>query len=431
MTTSIHPVSLRKIQVLVLRSDLTTIAPAVDDTERTDDLLRRDARINATIAAAAFGQAINTAQTYRPDVILLDGVFGDPADLVSELDEAMSDTPIVVVLDESQSDRAQACVLAGARGCLMRPLDSATLTATILKVHDRASRHRKAHADGPDANMGRLIAVRGAKGGVGASMVATNLAIGIRRRTHKPTALVDGNFYGSDVPVSLNLKPERSLLDLVRHANSLDGDMLRSAVTEHSSGLSVLAAPPDFEDADAIRADEYQRVLDALRTQYAYIIVDCSPAMDQNSLTALDMADLILLVATPEIAALKNAGRVLQLGARLGYPEAKMRLILNRLNAPGALAPSDFEPYLAHRASFHIPNDGSVIRALTRGEPLLTQRGAKAGKALEELAKAVVTNTGWADEPTRKTARGLLRFGVRRQSAPNEAPMLVPGMETA
>jgi pilus assembly protein CpaE len=200
---------------------------------------------------------------------------------------------------------------------------------------------------------------------------------------------------------------------------------------EHSSGLAVLAAPPDFEDAEAIRSDDYQRVLDALRTHYAYVIVDCSPAVDQNTLTALDMADLLLVVSTPEIAALKNTARLLELGARLGYTDAKMRLVLNRFNAPGALAPTDFAPYLAHRTSFLIPNDGTVVRSLTRGEPSVTQRGSKAGKALDQLAKTVVENAGWADEPNGASTRGLLRFGLRRKPAARQNLQLQTGAEAA
>jgi Flp pilus assembly CpaE family ATPase len=172
-------------------------------------------------------------------------------------------------------------------------------------------------------------------------------------------------------------------------------------------------------------------VLEALRTHYAYVIVDCSPAVDQNNLTALDMADLVLLVATPEIASLKNAARVIQLGGRLGYADAKMRLILNRFNAPGALAAGDFEPYLAQRASFRIPNDNGVARALTRGEPVVTLRGSKVGKSLDRLARTVVANAGWEDDPKPARGRGLLGFGFRRPAAAPELVLVQSGAEAA
>src|SRR5262249_52674554 len=148
--------------------------------------------------------------------------------------------------------------------------------------------------------LGRLIAVRGAKGGVGATVVAANLAVAIRRQTGQPTVLVDGHLFAGDVCVALDLKPTRSVIDLVRHLNALDEDMLRNSVTEHASGLAVLAAPPEYEDADAVRPDEFQHVLDALRAHFAYVVVDCAPSVDQNTLATLDLADVLVLVSTPE-----------------------------------------------------------------------------------------------------------------------------------
>jgi pilus assembly protein CpaE len=363
-------------------------------------------------------------------VILLDGVFGEPADVVSELDDAMPETPIVVLLDESDHERAQACVLAGARACLTRPAQAAALAATVLQVHDKASRRRRHHVDqsnGAD-RLGRLIAVRGAKGGVGTTVVAANLAVAIRRQTAQPTVLVDGHLLAGDVCVALDVKPTRSSIDLVRHLNGLDDDMLRNTVTEHASGLAVLAAPPEFEDAEAIRADEFQRLLDALRAHYRYVVVDCPPSVDQNTLAALDLADVLLLVSTPEIAALKNAARLLQLGARLGYVESKMRLVVNRFDMAGGLAPADFEHYLAHTTSFRIPNDGSVAHALTRGEPSVTRRGSKAGKALDRLAHVIIANQGWLGEP-RPRSRGLLGWSFRRRPAAPESMRLQIGAE--
>jgi pilus assembly protein CpaE len=427
MTTT----SLKKIHVLVLRGEPTTVGPSADGAEHTEDLLLHEPRIRTTVAAAAFGQSVQTAGSNNPDVIVLDRVFGEPSDLVSELDDAMPDTPVIVLLDASENDRAQACVVAGARACLTWPVPASTLAATVVQVHDKASRRRRHHVDRSNGTdkLGRLIAVRGAKGGVGTTVVATNLAVALRRQTRQPTVLVDGHLFGGDVSVALDLKPSRSLIDLVRHLNGIDDEMLRNTLAEHASGLAVLAAPPEFEDAEAIRADEFQRVLDDLCARYTYVVVDCSPTVDQITLAALDMADMLLLVSTPEIAALKNAARLLQLGARLGYAESKMRLVINRYDAAGALAPSDFDQYLAYPTSFRIPNDGSVIRALTRGEPSVTQHRSKTGKALDRLARIAAANEGWLGEP-RSRGRSLLSFKFRRTATP-EPLRLQTGTEAA
>jgi pilus assembly protein CpaE len=416
--------TLRRIHVLVMRGELFATSSRHDDSVPADSLLRSHSTLQVTVQTAVRGQAGGVASTAHPDVIVLDGVDGDPAEFVAELDEAASETPVLVVLDENDSDRVQACVVAGARGCLVRPFDDEGLVATILQVHEKASRRRRQHAErGTSAAAGgRLIAVRGTKGGVGATAIATSLAVAIKRRSKDATALVDGHFFGGDVPLALNLVPNRSLVDLIPHLDRLDDDLLGATLAQHSSGVSVLAAPAEFERAESIRSDEYQRVLEALRARYAYVVVDCSPFLDQNSITALDMADTVLLVTTPELAALKNAARLIQLGARLGYSEQKMRLLVNRFNVSGALARSDFEHHLEYRTSFRIPNDDAVARALTRGEPLVTfQASCSAARALDRLARTIIGDEGWEGEPHRG-GRGLLRLAHWRPFARGERP---------
>jgi Flp pilus assembly CpaE family ATPase len=172
-------------------------------------------------------------------------------------------------------------------------------------------------------------------------------------------------------------------------------------------------------------------VLEALRARFAYVVVDCSPFLDQNTLAALDLADTLLLVTTPELAALKNAARLVQLGLRLGYSERKMRLIVNRSNLQGAIPPADFEQHLEYRASFRIPNDGSVASALTRGEPVVTfQPASPSARALDRLAHTIVHDRGWEGEP-RPESRGLAALARWRPFAKSDRLALRPAVEKA
>jgi pilus assembly protein CpaE len=403
--------SSRRIHVLVLQGELFSGSHRRDENVPLGGLLRGASALQVTVESATPGQAGQVARKLRPDVILLDGVHADAVDLVTELDEAVGETPVLVVLDEAERDMVQMCVVAGARGCMIRPFDSDTLSATIVQMHHKGVRRRQLLADRVTAPTGgRLIAVRGAKGGVGTTAIASSLAVAIKRRGKEATALVDGHFLGGDVSVALNVAPNRSLVDLLPHLDRLDDDMLYTTMVEHATGVGVLAAPPEFEQAESITAAEYRRVLDAVRARYAYVVVDCSPFLDQNSIAALDMADTILLVTTPEMAALKNAARLIQLASRLDYSDHKLRLLVNRFNMSGAIARSDFEHHLEYCTSFRIPNDDAVGRALGRGEPLATlQASSPAARALDRLAQTIITNEGWEGEPHRG-GRGLLRL---------------------
>ena len=411
--------NLSRIHVLVLRDELPAIGQEGTERDPAGELLPPDARLRVTLAKAAYGEGLRAARQHHPDVIVLDGVLGDPVVLVAELDEALQRTPLLVILDQAERERAHDCVVAGARGCLVRPIDPNTLVRTIVQLHEKAARRRK-QLQASTEKGARVIAVRGAKGGVGSSVLATNLAVAIRRLTRQRVVLVDGHFFGGDVAVMLDLVPDRSLADLIAHLQNLDDELVASSLVDHSSGLGVRAAPAELERAEAITAEELQRVLEALRTRYDFVVVDTAPFLDQNSLVVLDMADLLLLVSTPEIPALKNAARFLQLGADFGYSEQKMRLIINRANGPGRIAPDDYEKYLEYRTSFSIPDDTSaVVDAMTRGQPLVTYRpSTRAARALNRLARTVVADQGWEAEPARRRADSRLRLPMPSLSVP-------------
>jgi pilus assembly protein CpaE len=405
-----------KIHVLVLRDELPSIQDRMD--QPPEAFLPNEPRVRVTVAKAAYGEAAAAVRHHRPDVVVLDGVLGEPAVLVGELDEAFPGIPLLVLLDDAERERSHDCVVAGARGCLVRPVDPNTLVRTIVQVHDRAARRRRqleSERIGGD-RMAQLTAVRGVKGGVGSTVVATNLAVAIQRQTKKRVLLIDANFFGGDVPVALDIAPNRNIADLIPHVDALDEDLLESIVVMHTSGVAVLAAPTELERAETIRPDGFQRLIEALRSRYDHVIVDASPFLDQNSLLALDLSDLILLVCTPELAALKNAARFLQLGTDFGYPETKMRLIVNRAKSPGAVGRADIEKHLQYRISCTIPNDASsVVRALNRGEPLVTyEHSNRVAKAIDRLARTVLADEGWEGEPSRSSKRGLLRLpGLR------------------
>ena len=410
-----------RIHALILRDELSVGGNETDQPERSELVLEQDPRFRITTAKAGYGEALRAARAYHPDVIVIEGVHTDPVELVAELDESVQKIPVIVILDEAERARAHECVVAGARGCLIRPVDPSNLVETVLQAHDRAARRRKqleAEFQTSSGQGGRLVVVRGAKGGVGGSIVATNLAVAIRRLTGERVALVDAHPFGGDIALALNLVPVRTVADLIPHLNSLDDDMLASTMTPHASGVNVLPAPFDPEHGDLISAEQFYKVLEGVRARHDYVIVDSGTTVDPISITALDMADLLLLVSTPELAALKNAGQFVQLGAKLGYPESKMRLVVNRQNVPGGISRAEFERHLGYRMSFGIPDDRTVVRSLTRGEPLVTlQRTSRAARALDRLARTVVANAGWEGEAGVSSKRGPFRLRLPSLSA--------------
>jgi pilus assembly protein CpaE len=247
---------------------------------------------------------------------------------------------------------------------------------------------------------GQLIAVRGSKGGVGTTSIAVNLAVALHRQANQPVALVDGDLFAGDVLAALNLASNRSVMDLLSNASRFDDELLTKTFVTHSSGIDVLAPPSDFEQVERIKAEIYQHTLEELRNHYAFVVVDCPTGLDANTLAAIDAADVVLLVTTPELAALKNAGRLIALGARLGYDDYKLRLVLNRANMPGAVSTNDYEQHLSYKTSYKLSNDSAVSQALASGEPLKASN-----RVAKELAK-LVTSLDTVEQPVKRRMFG-------------------------
>jgi pilus assembly protein CpaE len=215
----------------------------------------------------------------------------------------------------------------------------------------------------------------------------------------------------------MDILTNRSLTDLIPNLHALTEDFIAATMVTHASGVEVLAAPNELERAESVTPEQFQRVLETICTYYDFVIVDTSPFLDQNSLVVLDMASIILLVCTPEIAALKNAARFLKLGAEFGYAEEKLRLVVNRLASSGSIVAHDIENHLHYRISAGIPSDGAaVVHSLNRGEPvLLSFPKSPVSRAIHALTRALLQTEGWANADAPNTgkmqSRALSKLG--------------------
>lgn len=365
------------------------------------DLLQTEPGFTVSVSPAAYGDGARAARQSEPDIILLlaDSLTGaDPVVAVEELESIVAGAA-VVVLSADNRYTTRDFILAGARDCIAPPYDREILTTALRQIHlhevKRRDRLAASLGVGVRQHRCRVVAVHGAKGGVGTTTVTVNLAIALRRLTGERVALLDASLQAGDVGVALNLVGSAGIDDLLPHINELDADLVDQVLISHSSGVRALLAPRDLERADSIGAEEIRRILTFLTAKFDYVVVDTAPVLDAAGLAVLDHADQIVLVATPEIPALKNAGRFLQLSRRLGYPASKILLTVNRVGGRHAVPLSEIERSLGWRPVATIPNaDGLFTRAANHGEPIVagsTWRGP--ARSLTDLARQVAVST--------------------------------------
>ncbi len=373
-------------------------------TEMIADLLQSEPGFTISVSAAAYGDGARAARQYEPDLIVLlaDTLVGaDPVVAVEELESAVAGAAIVVLSADSRHTTRD-YILAGARDCLAPPYDREILSTSFrqIYVHEMRRRDRLAASLGLGVRQHRcrVIAVHGAKGGVGATTIAVNLAVALRRLTGERVGLLDASLQSGDVGVALNLIGSAGIDDLLPHLNELDADLVDQVLVNHSSGVRALLAPRDLERADSIGAEEIRRIISFLTAKFDYVVADTAAMLDGAGLAVLDHSDQIVLVTTPDIPALKNAGRFLQLTRRLGYPPTKTLLAVNRAGGRHAIAPAEIERSLGWRPAVTIPaNDGLFLRAANHGEAVVSASAWRGpSQSLYKLARQVAVTTSGA-----------------------------------
>jgi pilus assembly protein CpaE len=209
----------------------------------------------------------------------------------------------------------------------------------------------------------------------------------------------------------MNLLSNKTLIDAIEHIDGLDTDLLNDLMVTHSSGVKVLLAPPQPEQAELVTAEHVRRVLVELTASYDYIIVDTWPSFAETVLTAMDLADQILLIMTLEMTAIKDVKLYLEVVEKLNYPAEKVKLILNRSGSAGGIKVEAVEETLRHKVMVGLSNDFVAMQtAINQGVPLvISAREHPFSRDIYRLARLLTATA--AEEKALAQATAAVRAG--------------------
>ena len=268
----------------------------------------------------------------------------------------------------------------------------------------------------PGGPRGRIITVFSAKGGCGKTTLATNMAAALADKGRREVCLVDLDLAFGDVAIALQLFPAHTIADAVPLGEYVDFGAVQALLTPHSPGLTTLVAPVEPGSGEGIPASLVSRVLQVLRDHFDYVIVDTPPAFDDHVLSAFDLSDIVALIATLDIPALKNLKLTLETMDLLNYPRDRWRVVLNRADSKVGLAINEVEKSLRATISAQIPSSRDVPAAINRGVPIvLDDPRHPVSVAIKTFAEHYVANVNpshggrGGQAPARPQRRGLLR----------------------
>lgn len=354
---------------------------------RAREALARVDSIGQVIEATRIEDGIHEVLTVRPDLILIG--LDEPRNalaLTAKLIEIYPETLILIAADATSPDLVKQAMRVGAREYLTRQPDPEEIAAAIRRLL-----RQKAHTAPAHRPAGAIIAVFSAKGGLGTTFVATNLAILLAESGAHQAAIVDLNTDLGDVDTFLNLKATRSIHAIASDdgaAADLDQG-LEGSLSRHRSGLLMLAQPADALD-ERIEPGDVGRVLNRLRTRFEFVVVDVARRFDERTLEALDLADHILLLTALDLPTIRNTRRAIEIFIRLGHL-TKLKLVLNR-HRPAQVS-ARLERAFGIPVFWHLPEDlVTAVSAVNAGVPA-TEVGPETDLAasLRGLAAALGT----------------------------------------
>jgi pilus assembly protein CpaE len=263
-----------------------------------------------------------------PDVVFVHETLGPfPAlGLVRELALRRPQMAVVLIAKEMSAETFWAAMTAGARGVITGETTLAELENRIGEAAEWAHTMRRhfdpAYANPLTGGLGTIVALSGAKGGTGTTTLAVQLAMAVVS-AGRSVCLVDMDLQKGDLAGYLDVSHRRSIVDMVAAAGDLDGAILAEALYVHPAGPHVLLSPPDGEKADDLPAGAARQILGALRSRYDVVIVDCGAHLSAGNAMAVELADRVLITATPDLPALRGAKRLTRMWGRLQLRRAE------------------------------------------------------------------------------------------------------------
>ncbi len=311
----------------------------------------------------------------------------------------------VLVAEELSTGLLQQALRSGVRDVVGFPAEAQLLHEAVARVGAMTVVPSGPAVAGPAPERGRVITVSSTKGGSGKSVVATNLACLLAKRSARPVVIVDADLQSGDVAVLLRLASGHTIVDAVSSMDRLDAQLLQSLLTRHeASGLYVLSAPLEPSFAERVTGDDVLRIIEVLRSFCAYVIVDTPAQFNDVVLALIEHSDDVVLVAGMDIPNIKNVKLGLQTLRMLQVPESKLHLLLNRANSKVRLEVSEVERTLGLPAKALIPSDIVVPQTVNKGVPLvLDAPKTEVAKAFERLAD-LFSSVG-ADAPIKPKGR--------------------------
>jgi pilus assembly protein CpaE len=357
----------------------------------------------------------DVAHQSSPDVaiVALDSDENKALQVIGQLTEECPDLPILAISAQGDGQSILKALRSGAREFLTQPVVLEDLMVALQRLHLKRSTRDGSPAVGSAKVESMVIAVVGSRGGVGSTSLAVNLGCSLAQDKGHNVALIDLDLALGDADIALDVMPVYTLADVAMNIDRLDMTFLKRSLSQHATGLALLPHPVQMSDASLIHEDHLGRVIGLLRASYTHLLLDLSKRFTPMDVTALRMADVILLVAQLELTSLRNTVRMMTtLGNEEGLGD-KIKIVLNREGCDFHDGVIDFkkaEETIGKPIYWQIPNDSkAMMGSRNAGVPLVQfAPRSKVNQSIAQLGECLCGKNEQVESKKKRT--GFLSF---------------------
>lgn len=396
----------------------------VDDIAQTRTDLRRllyfEDDLEVVGEASDGEEALNLVAEQMPDIVLMD-INMPVMDGITATEKISHDYPevsVVMMSIQGEQEYLKKAMVAGARDYLIKPVNSEEIAATLRQVYAlEKARVKKAPSTGSQEEApvkDRVITVFSGKGGAGKSVLTANLAVSLAQQG-KEVVIIDLDLQFGDMSLLLNLSDIKSISDLVEEPDGIDEQTLPRYLLRHNSGVHVISACFSPQDAEKVKEEHLQQIMDLLDKKFDFIIIDTPCIFNELTLFALEASDLILMPLLSDLAAIKNTKTALKILDTLECRH-KVRLIFNMEGPVYGIGKEDIEKSLELEVFHTVPRDDkNVGLSVNKGIPfVLMKNPGEAGRSLVKLSEKICPpkngSSGKEEEEPKKGKKKI--FGI-------------------
>lgn len=340
--------------------------------------------------------ALDKIENTSPDIIIMTLGAGD-TDVLNLAERIILHRPktfVILLAETLDVDTMHSAVKVGCHNVTEFPTTPKVFAEYIKSVYNNETTRIKSLVD-KDTLLwsSTVITIFGAKGGLGKSTIAANLAVKLAEK-RKKVALVDLDLQFGDLHIFLDIEPKDTITELVQDVITPNIDSIRSYMAVHSSGVHLLCAPKSPEYAELVSAEKIQSLLSLLRTYYDYVIVDTSPSFTEVTMTAIEASSVLFFVTGLDISILRNSKLSVSLLESLQQTD-KIRLIVNRSVDMNSITVDDVQKIIGYPIWARIPSDYKVaVNALNRGVPFVVgSPKSKLSESVTSLADILISGS--------------------------------------